>query len=120
MTAGSPTPADPPLPYREVTEPNYAQQVAQTFTLEKPHAGITILRGNCPRCDALLELPVVDTMFQGMRTVSDLFHRRWTTSPADDHVEPMICLCEDEHPGRPEGRTGCGAYWTLLVPRARP
>jgi hypothetical protein len=31
------------------------------------------------------------------------------------HKEPMMCTCEDEHPNRPEGFSGCGAYWTLTI-----
>ena len=26
-----------------------------------------------------------------------------------------MCTCEDDHPNRPEGLSGCGAYWTLTI-----
>jgi hypothetical protein len=114
----SPTPAsgDEPIPYREVTDPTYAELVAVSFTVEEPEPGILVLRGNCPRCDALLEVPVVGSVFQGMRSINDIFRRRRSTPSGTSHVEPMICTCEDERPNRPDGRTGCGAYWTLLLP----
>jgi hypothetical protein len=104
------------LPYREVTDPTYTQLVAQNFTLDEPEPGILVLRGSCPRCSALLEIPAVGSIFQGMRSINDIFGRRRPIPPSGTHVEPMICTCEDEHPNRPEGRTGCGAYWTLLIP----
>jgi hypothetical protein len=33
-----------------------------------------------------------------------------------DTVEPMLCTCDDDHPHRPEGRKGCGAYWNFIIP----
>jgi hypothetical protein len=36
---------------------------------------------------------------------------------ADKSVEPMMCTCAENHPGRPEDVVGCGAYWTLTLSR---
>jgi len=97
-----------PLPYSEVTEERYAQLAAQHFRVEEPGDGTLILRGPCPRCGTTIEVPVV-------RSVVRTWWRRPTPEPVAPHVEPMMCTCEDEHPDRPEGRYGCGAYWTLTI-----
>jgi hypothetical protein len=103
------------LPYSEITDSTYANLAAQNFALDELEPGILILRGNCPRCGALIEVPAVSGIFQGLRSITDIFRRRPTTSPGAAHLEPMICVCEEEHPNRPKGRVGCGAYWTLIL-----
>lgn len=29
--------------------------------------------------------------------------------------QEIVCSCGEEHVGRPEGSSGCGAYWTWIV-----
>jgi hypothetical protein len=107
-------PADrDPLPYEEITDPSYGQVAAGNFTVERVRKGVLVLRGSCPRCGAALEVPLVGTVFDGMRTIFG--RRRSRTAAPVEHVEPLICTCEDEHPNRPQGRTGCGAYWTVVL-----
>jgi hypothetical protein len=108
------------LPYEEITVPEYAETAAKTFTVEVLPGGTIILRGPCPRCDAVVQVPVVDEVFKGMRSglrsVTGVTRR---AKDQKDHVEPMICTCEDPHPNRPAYNVGCGAYWTLRI-SARP
>ncbi|GHB91560.1 hypothetical protein GCM10010306_103410 [Streptomyces umbrinus] len=103
------------LPYQEITTPEYATIAAGLFTAEEAGHDVTVLRGTCPRCGAVLEVSVVSDVFQGVRSLSTLFGGRPAAPQPGGHVEPMACTCVDDHPGRPEGRVGCGAYWTLLL-----
>lgn len=106
---------DEPLPYDEVTDTEYAEKAAAEFTIDTAGYGTLLLRGPCPRCRAVIEVPVVDRVLRDSRSIT----LPWTgRRRQEDHVEPMICLCVDSHPGRPDGRIGCGAYWTLLIPGA--
>ncbi|MFE5810630.1 hypothetical protein [Streptomyces sp. NPDC056491] len=110
-----PQPLD--LPYEEITAPEYAALAAALFTLEEGGPDVTVLRGSCPRCGAVLEVPVATQVFRRLRLIpfQDVVRRLRAAPRTGDRVEPMLCTCEDTHPGRPEGRVGCGAYWTLLL-----
>lgn len=95
-----------PLPYRVVTEPEYAANAARTFVVETYPEG-RLLRGDCPRCGATIEVPLVDEMFS----------RRPVPGPSPaDQAEPVICTCREPHPGRPADDVGCGAYWVFVIP----
>ncbi|MFJ3791256.1 hypothetical protein [Kitasatospora sp. NPDC090091] len=89
------------LPYQPVTEPGYAA-AATTFEVHTYDDGALTVNGPCPRCGALLEVPVFDKAFRAVGGSS---------GPV-----LIICNCEDhQHPGRPAGRRGCGAYWKFLL-----
>jgi len=104
-----------PLPYREVTDEEYAVIAASQFTVEEPRSGTLILRGPCPRCHTIIDIPVVSGVFRTSRLLGGkLRHRQQAVA---DHVEPMMCTCEEGHPGRPDDVVGCGAYWTLTLSR---
>jgi hypothetical protein len=107
------------LPYHETTDETYAQLAARSFTLEEPKAGTLILRGPCPRCHSIIDIPVVTSIFRSSRGIGGWRARQSSSKVARDHIEPMMCTCEDEHPNRPEGRYGCGAYWTLVISAER-
>ncbi|MET9412368.1 hypothetical protein ABZX90_42695 [Streptomyces sp. NPDC002935] len=111
------TPTGEPLPYLEITDEDYGRRAASEFTVDEVRSDTLILRGPCPRCRASLEIPVVTTIvhrgFFGRRL------RRVEPPQPADQVEPMMCMCEDDHPNRPDRRYGCGAYWTVIIP-ARP
>lgn len=105
------------LPYQEVTDDSYAEKAAATFTIEEPRPGLRVLRGNCPRCGALIDVPVMPTVFDGMRSLRRQRNGAvgQAAAAAQDIVEPMLCTCDDDHPRRPEGRKGCGAYWNFVI-----
>ena len=114
-----------PLPYDEVTDHRFAQDAARDFRVVESVPGMKLLSGPCPRCAAVIEVPVVDALFGGSRSFDSVLRRlRAVPGPAGStpasRVEPMMCLCTEAHPGRPPSRTGCGAYWTLLIEQARP
>jgi hypothetical protein len=96
------------IPYLEVTEASYAEHAASTFSVTEATTDVVLLRGACPRCGAALEIPLVPSIFHGMRTING-------GGQTNEQVEPMACTCEHEHPNRPEGLTGCGAYWNLTL-----
>ena len=105
--------------YREVTHPNYARKVSETFTIEEGEPGNRILRGPCPRCGTVIDIPIVHAVFRlavedTLGATRALWSRRREAAPAPQ-VEPMMCTCEDPHPGRPQDYVGCGVYWTLTI-----
>ena len=117
MTADHPD--DQALPYVELTNETYAEHAAEKFTIEEPEPGTMVLRGPCPRCQAVIEIPVVDSIFRSTRS-GRFWRRRPLGTDAKVHVEPMMCTCEGEHRNRPEGLVGCGAYWTLTISTPAP
>ncbi|MFC4049871.1 hypothetical protein ACFOY4_09275 [Actinomadura syzygii] len=101
------------IPYEETTDPEFAGAAARTFAVETYPDGL-LLRGPCPRCASVIEVALVDEVFsRGL-----LGWRRGSPAPppAPEPVEPVICTCTEAHPGRPDGRVGCGAYWLFAVP----
>lgn len=90
-----------PLPYEDATADVYAVKAAASFTVTHIAAGLRHLTGPCPRCGALIEIPVVDTVYK--------------TRAGDGPIEAVVCTCAEPHPGRPEGHVGCGAYWNLIL-----
>ena len=65
MTASSPAPEPKyaPLPYTEITDDTYAVDAAKSFTVTEQGRGTLVLRGPCPRCRALIDIPVVSSTF---------------------------------------------------------
>jgi hypothetical protein len=117
LPRGSPVTKHKLLPYAETTEDAYGEETAKSFSIiELPHGGL-LLCGPCPRCHATIEVPVVSTIFKSPRSLLDKLrpHSSTALTTGRDHTEPMMCICTDEHPDRPEGRAGCGAYWTLTI-----
>jgi hypothetical protein len=105
------------LPYRELSEDDYAQRAAdRNFVLDVSEPGFPILRGTCPRCGHFMLFPVLEEVYKAVRPENEQ-----KPSPAKggtkgkEQTEPMICTCEEEHPGRPAEAEGCGAYWKLLL-----
>ncbi|MEV4693556.1 hypothetical protein AB0K27_20935 [Micromonospora echinospora] len=103
-----------PKPYLEITEDSYASFAAEHFKVEELKPETLVLRGPCPRCGGVMEAPVVDSIFRSMRGIR-FWRRQSPPAAAKSHVEPMMCDCSEDHPDRPDGRSGCGAYWTLTI-----
>ncbi|PKV98884.1 hypothetical protein ATK86_0914 [Nocardia fluminea] len=38
-----------------------------------------------------------------------------TASQGIGKVEPHMCVCGLDHPGRPDGIPGCGAHWNITL-----
>ena len=116
VTASNPpTGQDAPLPYTEITAETFAESAAKDFTVTELARGTLVLRGPCPRCRAFIEIPVVSSIFRSSRSLGSWPRARAPKAREASHKEPMMCTCEDDHPNRPEGRSGCGAYWTLTI-----
>jgi hypothetical protein len=100
------------VPYREVSEPDYAEKAAATFVIEDFDIGMSLLSGLCPRCGVAIEVPLIDGVFRGDRAGRvDTAERAGGTRDV-----PIICTCTEVHPGRPDGRVGCGEYWIFDLP----
>lgn len=91
---------DAPMPYEETTEDGYAEHVAKRFAVSRA-VGAIVLTGACPRCRHSMEY-----------LLGEALKRPQITSTSR---EPMICTCASDHPKRPEGYRGCGAYWDVIV-----
>jgi hypothetical protein len=103
------------LPYAEITDDAYSEAAAQSFAVIESSPGILILRGPCPRCATVIDIPVVSNIFRAWRPAGGRGRSRTSKTAELGYVEPMVCTCEHEHPDRPEGLSGCGAYWTLTI-----
>ncbi|TDC28597.1 hypothetical protein E1211_27580 [Micromonospora sp. 15K316] len=97
-------PAADALPYAEVTDDGYAVRAAETFTVREFGPAL-LLSGDCPRCRHPVTFPVVDHVYRHGSAIP----------PGDPGYRTVLCTCDAEHPGRPAGPAGCGAYWTLRL-----
>ncbi|MFH8926421.1 hypothetical protein ACH4D4_05145 [Streptomyces pristinaespiralis] len=88
-----------PLPYLLSNDPAYAAAAAAAFTVDE-YGGAAVLRGPCPRCGTSLEVTAFDEVVRGVGGADPLL---------------VLCDCREDHPGRPDGRSGCGAYWNFLL-----
>lgn len=66
--------------------------------------GDLLLQGNCPRCAEAMTFPVVAKVYRG-----------GSASQAGAQPIVLFCTSEGEYEGRPPGRKGCGAYWSLVL-----
>ncbi|GAB3940766.1 hypothetical protein GCM10027614_24970 [Micromonospora vulcania] len=64
-----------------------------------------LLSGQCPRCDHSMSNTLVD----------DLYRRVAPATAPDLGYRTVLCECDADHPARPDGLRGCGAYWTLRL-----
>jgi hypothetical protein len=96
--------------YEETTHDDYARDAAAAFAATEIRPGTVELAGPCPRCRGTMYVPVVTGTYKSL----PLFRRAPAPAPAE-RVEPVICTCEGEHPGSPDGSVGCGAYWLLRL-----
>jgi hypothetical protein len=112
---GSPTPPSEPQPYRENTQDSYAQWAADTFAARNAEPGVLLLHGSCPQCQANIEVVIVTTIFAARHRIRDWLRSARQPKRDEDVRQPVLCTCQDDHPGRPDGRLGCGAYWTMII-----
>lgn len=116
MTASAASPGQhAPVRYAETTDDKYSEDAAQMFEPIQVAKGTLILRGPCPRCRAVIEIPVVNSIFRSSRMLSGRLRGPKAGSSQAAYIEPMLCNCQYEHRDRPDGRSGCGAYWTLTI-----
>ncbi|MFD5720923.1 hypothetical protein [Streptomyces sp. NPDC127036] len=106
------------MPYHETTDRVFGQHAASTFVASEATDDTISLVGSCPRCLAGMEVVIPSVMFLANRTgrLRGFFKKddKTPTAGKEQNV-PMICLCPAPHPGRPQDRKGCGAYWNLTV-----
>jgi hypothetical protein len=99
-----------PLEYAETTDSEFAALAASSFAAERMRTGIVMLHGRCPRCTSVISVPIFESVF---RLGSKRSHRR--QEQAEPVYHTVMCTCDDDHPGRPTGQLGCGAYWTVVL-----
>jgi hypothetical protein len=102
--------AQPPVPFDEVTDDAYAVAFLHGVDAVENRRGVE-LRGRCPRCGDPMDFPVVTEVFRS--TVAPGGAAAGVTDETT-----VLCTCQEIHPARPAGETGCGAYWNIrLTPR---
>jgi hypothetical protein len=99
------------LAYEELTDPAFAVRAAEVFSV-RPVVGGVRLDGPCPRCGDPMDFPHVDQTYKKIRVGRRSGEAR---KSSDLGLVRMVCTCTGEHPGRPEGEDGCGAYWNLTL-----
>jgi hypothetical protein len=117
VTTQPEAPATPgaPLPYTEICEDTFSEKAARTFTATEVSRGTLVLRGPCPRCTDAIDIPLVNSIFKSSRAFGWLGGGPPKAAEAASYTEPMMCTCQNDHPNRPDGRSGCGAYWVLTI-----
>lgn len=91
------------LPFEERTDDEYSQRFVDACSVAEIRRGY-LLTGPCPRCTDSMEFELPTGIFLG------------TGLRATDDSLPVMCTCKGDHPGRPNGDEGCGAYWTVTKP----
>ncbi|MFE6871559.1 hypothetical protein ACFVFS_34040 [Kitasatospora sp. NPDC057692] len=102
-----------------MTEPAYAEEAARTFTVEEYPEGL-LLRGPCPRCGTHIQIELFEAVFSRGPTPGGSPTGTHADGPEAGSVEPVICTCEEPHPGRPADDIGCGAFWVFLIGPEQP
>ncbi|MFE2943779.1 hypothetical protein ACFXKG_32710 [Streptomyces sp. NPDC059255] len=102
-----------PLDYETTTEPRYAQEVAQNHDLQHVKGDDYVIVYTCPRCGAAQEDPLFEPGFRAARAANAPAGARPAAAASANVLLPMSCHCMGTHDARPEGRSGCGAYWTV-------
>ncbi|MFJ7586649.1 hypothetical protein ACIQZO_04455 [Streptomyces sp. NPDC097617] len=113
-----------PVPYEETTDPRYAQDVVANHDVAHVKGKDYTLTCVCPRCGAALAVPLFEPDYRallGARRSAAQPAAAPAPSPAPTSAAtanppfPISCDCPGTHDGRPEDRTGCGAFWTLTL-----
>ncbi|MEU6979395.1 MULTISPECIES: hypothetical protein [unclassified Streptomyces] len=98
----------PLLPYREVTDPSYADAYTAGLRVSDTRDG-AVLSGSCPRCACPFDFSYTRRVFRYPRPGG-------RSAPAV--TVPVLCVCEAPHEGRPADEEGCGAYWNVVLERS--
>lgn len=89
--------------FKIVTAPRFAEEAEKKFTVTSDGRN-RFFTGECPRCKHPMRFPWNLDAHLGV-----------ALDKASTNV-PFVCTCQAEvHPGTPEGRYGCGAYWDLKL-----
>ena len=94
------------MPFAEVTESGYSADHLSGLSVEGSWKEV-VLNGTCPRCAHTFQFV---HPWRGFR--SPLRQRPSGLLPVQ-----VVCVCEEEHPGRPADDEGCGAFWIVLLRR---
>ncbi|MFE2579221.1 hypothetical protein [Streptomyces sp. NPDC059378] len=99
------------VPYEEITEDAYSDAFVHGARAIPTRRGV-LLDGGCPRCAGQMSYPLVDKVFRSPLPSA-------AQVPAtDSKVVALLCTCPEDHPARPDGERGCGAYWNITLSAA--
>jgi hypothetical protein len=94
------------LPYVSESGPALAQKAADSFSVKLLRSDEVLLTGTCPKCEHLMSA-------YGEK------HFMATMNAPQAILVTVLCSCEEEHPGRPDKKKGCGRYWNMIVNKAK-
>lgn len=89
------------LPWLEATN---ARLAGQLRVEERLQDDTVTLACECPRCDHLFSTPKPEP-----QTIVGLDAGTAVDEPVG-YWKTVVCACDQQHPGRPNHRTGCGFY----------
>ena len=96
----------PPVSFDEVTDDAYATTFLNDIDVVRNERGVD-LRGRCPRCGDPMDFLVVTDVFRGPVAPGGV------AAAGASGETTVLCTCQEIHPARPAGETGCGAYWNI-------
>jgi hypothetical protein len=108
-TSKPPESGAPVQPYEATTDDSFAEHAA-AFDAEEADGDTIVLRGTCARCKHPMEYIMAGELVKRWRLRSAA-----ATPEEGPRVEKMLCTCEADHPNRPAGYRGCGAFWDLEI-----
>lgn len=104
-----------------VHEPSdWVNDVADLGQQRSKDGGTVTLSGDCPLCDEPMSVELRVDDRAGIRVTDETDHQPLVTVLRGSRkpkafVKIAFCNCAGEHAGRPDDRTGCGAFGALLI-----
>jgi hypothetical protein len=106
----APEPTAQMLPYGEILLELTEEQAKTMFSPRQVTDQVLIFLGDCPRCGVQIDPLAIGDVVRGPQEAA--------AQPQFQYRDVVLkCNCTEPHEGRPEGREGCGAYWSLRLRR---
>ena len=97
--------AETTVPYELMSTPEWAEAVQETFRFQASSGDAWDYTGTCPRCH--------HQVAKRIETGGTAVYRSRDANQVGGMV--VRCNCGSDHPGRPDGSKGCGAYAALEI-----
>lgn len=100
--------------YEEVSEDFYAERFLAAAKVTEDADSVELI-GPCPGCGHVMTFLI--TEYAAHRHWFGFRFQQLLNPGPDPEPVPMLCTCEEDHPGRPAEGVGCGAYWNVRLGR---
>lgn len=109
-----------PIPWDETNDQKWTdaafvmmQNGALEAQIREPGGVATlVVAGRCPRCDCKYSSR---QPLEAVTSTTGRLDEEGLTHDVAVRAEATFCECQTSHPGRPEGRMGCGVCFTVLA-----